>query len=88
MSRDSDEAVSRTKPSHRPLTVKTAQPIPSSHLPPPTKVSNALNGARLHTISPSNPATRNKKRRSADQQELVADLGAWRCHYASYDGLP
>ncbi|KAE9029434.1 hypothetical protein PR003_g10324 [Phytophthora rubi] len=74
VSRDSDEAAPRTKPSHRPLTVKTTLPLQGSHLPPPTKVSNSLSGSRLLTISPSNPAVGNKKR-SAAEAEAVAVAG-------------
>jgi hypothetical protein len=70
-----DEETSSAKPSHRALTVKTALPLQGSYLPAPTKVSALLSGAHLHTISPSNPALRHKKRRSADENELVADLG-------------
>ncbi|KAG6613120.1 uncharacterized protein IUM83_18744 [Phytophthora cinnamomi] len=76
VSRDSDDAPSRPNPLDRPLTVKTALPLHGSHLPAPTKASNLLSGAHLHTISPSNPAIRHKKRRSAEQQESVADLAA------------
>ncbi|KAL4155330.1 peroxisomal membrane protein pxmp2 4-like protein [Phytophthora ramorum] len=73
---NSDDATARTKPSHRRLTVKTTLPLHDSHLPAPTTVSGLLTEKHLHTISPSNPATRSKKRKPAAPLELEADLAA------------
>ncbi|GMF18097.1 unnamed protein product [Phytophthora fragariaefolia] len=80
VSKDSDEAATTAKPSHRPLALKTALPLQRSHLPAPTKVSNMLGSSSVRTISPSNPAIRQKKWKSAESQELTADLGRWTCN--------